>query len=246
MNLFTRYSVVYGLLILFPSGMLRSEVSLQDFSKVNGALITTHQPLVLKKYQSTMDLKEYYGDYGGAFKVDSARKPLGESRFVITLTGKTAQIDRMNMDGYAIVACHELGHVLGGYPLQKNAIDSWSSVEGQADWYATNQCMWTYVKIVNATTLIRDFDRDFIARCDQAFHGDLEKIMGCLRIISGVQAMADYFNRSLPVDKKVSLFAKDSRVVEKTLQRYPSDQCRVDTYMAGLFNSPRPRCWFSE
>lgn len=246
MNLFTWYYVVCGLLIFLPSGMLLSEVSLQDFTSVNGALIKTHQPLVQKQWKSTIDLKEYYDEYGGAFKVDSARKPLGESRFVITLTGKTAQIDRMNLDGYAIVACHELGHVLGGFPYQKNALDSWSSVEGQADWYATNQCMWAYVKIVNASTLMRDFDRDLIARCDQAFHGDLEKIMGCLRIISGVQAMADYFNRSLPVDKKVSLFAQDPRVVEKTLQRYPSDQCRVDTYMAGLFSGPRPRCWFSE
>lgn len=39
--------------------------------------------------------------------------------------------------------CHELGHLLGGEPklVRPNNRKSWSSVEGQADYYATKECM---------------------------------------------------------------------------------------------------------
>jgi len=39
--------------------------------------------------------------------------------------------------------CHELGHLLGGDPklIRPNNRKSWSSVEGQADYYATKECM---------------------------------------------------------------------------------------------------------
>lgn len=39
--------------------------------------------------------------------------------------------------------CHELGHLLGGDPkvVLRNGKKSWSSVEGQADYFATAECM---------------------------------------------------------------------------------------------------------
>ena len=49
----------------------------------------------------------------------------------------------MTIDGYTLVACHELGHHLGGAPLFSG--QDWASVEGEADYFATTKCvkaMW--------------------------------------------------------------------------------------------------------
>lgn len=225
-------------------GLVWSHISESDFSDVNEAIIDTHAPLVRRQLNSTVDLVELYGDFGGAFKVDSARKPLGESRFVITLTGNIPQSGPMSADGYAIVACHEVGHILGGAPRQTKALDQWSSVEGQADYFATNQCMWKYAE--SLPILMHAFDRDGIARCERAFNNDVQKTLSCLRILSGIQAMVDYFNRTSAKDKHISINAHDPTEVLATIQKYPSTQCRVDTWMAGLFQKPRPRCWFKD
>ena len=39
--------------------------------------------------------------------------------------------------------CHEMGHLSGGDPkiIRRNGKESWSSVEGQADYFATSVCM---------------------------------------------------------------------------------------------------------
>ena len=41
-------------------------------------------------------------------------------------------------------------------------------------------------------------------------------------------------------------FAKpDATVVKKTITTYPRTvQCRMDTYLNGIFQLPRPACWF--
>jgi hypothetical protein len=236
----------YFVFMCLLSPLAYTQVSQSDFSDVNEVIIDTHAPLVFNRFKSTIDLVELYGNFGGAFMVDSARKPIGEHRFIVTLTGSIPQSGPMSMDGYAIVACHEVGHILGGAPQQKKALDKWSSVEGQADYFATNQCMWKYAKSLRPNDLIRDFDRDFIARCDTIYKNDLEKTLGCLRILSGIQAMVEYFNRTAAKDNQVSIYAHDPTQVTGTIQKYPSPQCRVDTWMAGLFNQPRPRCWFKD
>ncbi len=44
-------------------------------------------------------------------------------------------------------------------------------------------------------------------------------------------------------DAPVSIAKKDNSKVRETLTDYPSDQCRLDTYLAGAQGQARPRCW---
>lgn len=214
-----------------------------SFEKINHLIIDTYAPVVAHKYHAILELKEIWHDFGGAFRVDSALKPLGESRFVITLTGQIPHNPHMNADGYAIVACHEIGHIVGGSPYQSQRLTMWSAVEGQADYYATNQCMWHYVTRTKHEKPPRFLDEESKALC-QAFYGhDTEKLRGCLRIISGISAFRDYFNSTTSYLNPVSLTNYDTSIVKETLNKYPSNQCRIDTMLAGLLNLERPKCW---
>ncbi|MBH48369.1 MAG: hypothetical protein CME71_09400 [Halobacteriovorax sp.] len=49
----------------------------------------------------------------------------------------------MNVKLLDLFLCHELGHLLGGAPkiIRRNGKTSWSSVEGQSDYYASSVCM---------------------------------------------------------------------------------------------------------
>lgn len=54
--------------------------------------------------------------------------------------GGLARFHSMTKAGYIAVLCHEVGHHLGGYPKYDRNTD-WASVEGQADYWATLECM---------------------------------------------------------------------------------------------------------
>lgn len=220
-----------------------SFVTEEDFSEVNHHILELHEPTIASELRAKVELIQLYDDYGGAFRVDSAHKSLGEDRYVVTLTGAVPHSGRMSVEGYAIVACHEMGHILGGAPRQERLISKWSSVEGQADYFATNECMWRYARSGYFTHSINNFNDSMIERCEQKFD-QLDDVLGCMRIMSGIQAMVDYFNRNVSAEKRISIDARDTSKVTRTLQKYPSAQCRVDTWMAGLFNEPRPSCWY--
>jgi hypothetical protein len=221
-----------------------------DFFAINHFLKTYFWPLVAENGQGAeLSLMSIWSDFdrgiGGAFNRDSALRFNG-NQYLITLTGKVAQSPQMTPDGYAIVACHEFGHVLGEGPKQKKPLLAWSSVEGQADYYATNECMWRYVNENPAGDVIHDFDKTVISRCEDSFLSDGKKVMACMRIMSGIIALSHYFNHNKPENEKVSIHRRDESEVEQTLEKYPSNQCRIDTFMAGLFKEERPACWFKD
>lgn len=62
------------------------------------------------------------------------------TQWVINSYGGLARYKGMTPDGYTLVACHELGHHLGGAPRFSDADSAWASVEGEADYWATLQC----------------------------------------------------------------------------------------------------------
>ena len=225
-----------------------AEMDRLSFEKVNHLIIDTYAPVVAHKYHAILELKELWHDFGGAFKVDSAQKPMGEHRFVITLTGKIPHNPHMNADGYAIVACHEIGHIVGGSPYQNRSLTMWSAVEGQADYYATNECMWHYVKRTKNDTPFpkKLLDEQSTGLCHAFYAHNQEKLEGCLRIISGILAFKDYFNSTTSYANPVSLALYDPKVVNETLNKYPSNQCRIDTMIAGLLNLEKPRCWYKK
>jgi hypothetical protein len=62
-----------------------------------------------------------------------------DGKWIINSYGGLARYPGMTKDGYLAVACHELGHHLGGVP--KYTGEEWASVEGEADYFATLRCL---------------------------------------------------------------------------------------------------------
>ena len=57
----------------------------------------------------------------------------------IHMYGGLARHPRLTADGFALVACHEVGHHLGGFPKYAEQ-NPWASFEGAADYYSTLKC----------------------------------------------------------------------------------------------------------
>lgn len=66
-----------------------------------------------------------------------------QSRPVIIVNRGLLNHEKMTKELLDLFLCHEMGHISGGEPklVRRNGKESWSSVEGQADYYATQVCM---------------------------------------------------------------------------------------------------------
>lgn len=120
-------------------------------------------------------------------------------------------------DVLGLVICHELGHLYGGVPYS----DEYNkmSVEGQADYWATVECFSQLVPLLEKR------------------EGTIEE-RGVEAALVLTAFYADNRNLSHP-----DVRTPDTTVVTQVLRTHPSPQCRLDTYVAGLYNFSRPACW---
>ncbi len=60
--------------------------------------------------------------------------------WILNMYGGLARDKSITQDGMALVACHEMGHHLGGAPKYGGGSD-WAADEGEADYYANTKCL---------------------------------------------------------------------------------------------------------
>ena len=77
----------------------------------------------------------------------------------IRINQGTRYHQRLNPNLYAMILCHELGHHLGGAP---RFADSWASVEGEADYFATLKCWRTIETSLPSFLTMDPIDSDSI------------------------------------------------------------------------------------
>jgi hypothetical protein len=156
--------------------------------------------------------------------------------WIVDMFGGLARRREITPDGFALVACHEIGHHLAGYPFYTQAGNEWAATEGQSDTYAVQACarfIWrsdpANAQIAqNAPQSIRDQCAVAWGNPVQGADRDL-----CARIALASKSVADLFG-SLE-GSSVNYGTPDPRVVGQTVQSHPPAQCRLDTYLqAGL------------
>ncbi len=129
----------------------------------------------------------------------------------IRLGGGFPRRPDMTKDAYTLIVCHELGHLMGGFPFaqspwaeQKYAKEDqagtpsrnplWTSNEGQSDYFAAQICakkMWSHQKAVNAK--MRDnIPPSAKAKCDATFK-ELDEQNLCYRILLASKDLIDVF-----------------------------------------------------
>lgn len=151
----------------------------------------------------------------------------------VELFGGLARHEAMTYEGFALVACHEIGHLFGGAPSMGSILTKPVSIEGQADYFATTKCLRKFFLDEDNADLLRDQNVPNVLKqsCSQEF-GHVEDQNICLRSGVAALAMAQYFalTKNIPAPR---FETPDTSKVKETLVGYPSPQCRLDTYFHG-------------
>lgn len=156
----------------------------------------------------------------------------GNGRKYIEIYGGIARHPEITLDGLKFVVCHEIGHLLGGYPRYKNNVNS---VEGQADYYATTKCLrkvfsrdedtWKITELKTVPEIVK-------TSCKSAFPTDSWDEKVCIRSSMAGLSVANLFV-SLFKTKPVDFNRPDKSKVTEIFESHPLPQCRLDTAFQG-------------
>ncbi|MEN0059362.1 MAG: hypothetical protein AAGB31_11055 [Bdellovibrio sp.] len=173
-----------------------------------------------------------------------------ETDFQITVDKGVLTNPRTTLDSLRMMICHEGGHLFGGFPFMP-APPEWEgpvneqglslfSAEGQADYYAPYTC---FAKLIQGTPAPQlQLPMGVVQQCDRKWGSDSESSQSCQR---AAQAAYDFLR--LTWDFPISFETLDTSQVEATNNStYPNRQCRLDTFLAGALQEPRPSCWFKK
>lgn len=158
--------------------------------------------------------------------------------FVIKVSGAMAKQKGMDEDALLFILCHELGHHLGGAPKKKRGesdIDSWSSAEGQADYFAAKECL----------PIVYDEDGDDKKNVDDKVIEQLCEEELCERILETGLKVSMVF-AEIKHSEFPSLLKTSNIQVSQTNLSHPDVQCRLDTIKNGALGNERPECWFRD
>lgn len=188
--------------------------------------------------------------------------------WIISMFGGFARHPKITYDGFAAVACHEVGHHLGGAPKYPR---DWASNEGQSDYFAMLKCLRRlFLRDDNQAILDQmEVDPYAIAKCEEEHRGKQDQLI-CIRSTMAALSLAGVLS-DLDGGRIIRLDTPDPRKVFQTSHRHPAAQCRLDTmFQASLCRVPfteplndrdfrrgscydsrvhqyghRPRCWFA-
>jgi hypothetical protein len=229
--------------ICFPQTAFFIPATMKTKSGISQKVFNAQLDLIMKQFEpeaEALGFKIHFNRLWADGTINSDTDVEGDE-WVINSYGGLARFPGMTADGYLSVACHELGHHLGGAPLYAGA--PWPgggpSAEGEADYFTTIRCL-------------------------------KELGFKDARARAAVQVLADTLAK-LEGSPNPKASTPDQSVVKTTNEDHPEAQCRLDTYLAGwdcpdqgvLDNSDpkihscfqysnrksglgsRPRCWFA-
>lgn len=161
---------------------------------------------------------------------------LSDGEASVTLWGGMARAPGATLGGLLAVLCHEVGHLIGGEPRQTIPHSSWATSEGQADFFAAVHCLPRFLR--KYPDVVPNVEFEVIEICG----GDLT----CAKT---VQAGLDLSRLTQKYSYRdfvpVNLKTPAPPSAELIRNSYPSDQCRLDTFVLGA-QCPRcgpPACW---
>ncbi|MDE2489913.1 MAG: hypothetical protein KGM24_03645 [Elusimicrobia bacterium] len=189
-------------------------------------------------------------------------------QYVLNMYGGLARHPAITQDGMMLVACHEMGHHLGGAP--KFSGGDWASDEGEADYFATSKCLHRMFADTATRVFTRSSDDNAVARkaCDASYKSRSDRAICYRTAMAGMSVTALFTD--LGGDPAAHFDTPDTSVVAQTDDSHPASQCRLDTYFQGALctkswkidmddNDPavgacvasqgytvglRPRCWY--
>jgi hypothetical protein len=246
----------------------RFGISERQFYSIIDQILAIYKPAIKTRLGDSINLYADWNNYDlGVWSSRAFRS--------ISIASGLARSEFMTPDAFALSVCHEVGHLLGGAPRSSSPgeLDP-SAVEGQADYWAGLQCIKKYFESDSSDSSkgvpIDGYDWTI---CKIRYSSSNDRLV-CLRGLVAahdlidVIASANFANGSNEI---YDLATPDPKIVEKTNEGYPSNQCRLETIAAGLLchqpvgvetsdtdprvgtcnfsgsflSGSRPACWYS-
>ena len=158
------------------------------------------------------------------------------SRAIIKMFGGLARHPAVTPDAFALVACHEIGHHLGGAPK----VSSWASNEGQSDYFGTAKCLRKLFERSNNGVVLNyiwNTQRYLIPptaiEACQFAHEHPQSAEICIRGAAAGLSLGYLFADLRKLPHPPAIETPDPKVVTRTSMAHPGAQCRVDTYFQG-------------
>jgi hypothetical protein len=204
-----------------------------EFNKVISDIEAIYKPIFKEKYKANLVvIKKWEDGTVNAYANQSGKN------WNVHMFGGLARHAATTPDGFMAVVCHEIGHHIGGAPkINRWGTASWASNEGQADYFATSKCLRKYFEKDREETIKRyeaeASEESSYAKevCDKANSSLLESAI-CYRSALAGKSLAVLLG-TLGGTPNVSFKTTDNNVVEKTNDKHPKAQCRLDTYFQG-------------
>lgn len=185
---------------------------------------------IAKQWGETLYINRMYGDS----TVNASAWRDGKGLTEIRMYGGLARRQEVVPLSFALVLCHELGHLYGMSPYIEPRL--FVSAEGQADYNGAGECLYQIAKKLEDDTRF-----EVTPYMDQVCRED--KI--CLKRMGGANGLGKLLSR-LSGDVVPRFETPDLSVVRKTELSYPrTTQCRLDTYHNAILGLTRPRCWYA-
>ncbi|MBD65102.1 MAG: hypothetical protein CME62_07845 [Halobacteriovoraceae bacterium] len=180
--------------------------------------------------------------YGGRLKIErlwnngdvNAFAKREGSNYVISMYGGMARHSDTTIDSFLLVACHEVGHHIGGLPRYTSQPGlEWGSTEGQSDYFAVSKCMRKVLRDEDNESFVKSLrvPATVTNECEEQF-SNANEIAMCKRISMAGMASAKVL-ASLRNSGPVSFDTPDTSEVPVTYESHPHPQCRLDTYFQG-------------
>jgi hypothetical protein len=154
--------------------------------------------------------------------------------FIIRILGGLLRHKTATLDSFLLVVCHELAHHLGGAPKKREWFkSSWSSVEGQADYWAAVKCMKRYYQDLDTSDAWSlALPDSAVKKCREVYSTRKDQEV-CLKTLHGGLIKTLFYQRHFPNEPSVSFLTPDLNRVRKTSNKHPAPQCRLDTTFQG-------------
>jgi len=166
--------------------------------------------------------------------VNASANQQGRNWFV-NMYGGLARHPVMTKDGFMLVACHELGHHIGGAPKADGWFGvGWATNEGGSDYFSSLRCMRKMFLPADNAKYVAENQIDPAARlkCEEIYSTQDEENL-CMRTamagLTGASLFTDLHKQASPP----KFTTPDSNVVGRTDDSHPATQCRLDTYYQG-------------
>lgn len=205
----------------------------EKFNKILDRVEVLYKPIIEAKGKTLLISRNWDDGTVNAYAQQNG------NTWQVSMFGGLARHETITEDAFALVACHELGHHLGGAPKKVAWMgSSWASNEGQSDYFGNSKCLRKYMeKDDNAAIVLNmegkgEVDQVAKARCEKAFSNENDINM-CIRGSMAGLSLGNLFRALRRLETKLQFTTPDSSVVTRTNDNHPAPQCRLDTYFQG-------------